>query len=718
MTTPLPTALDYAAKGWRIVPIRPGEKRPALNGWQNIATSDPELITEWFTGPYHDHGIGIATGPETGIFVLDVDITDTKAGDETLADLEEHYGRLPETLMSITGSGGWHLLFNYPAGQEIRNDAGRRLGPGLDIRGIGGQIVAPPTIHPNGNAYQWDEGCQTIADAPQWLLELLTTPEPTQPPTSPTKPSDTDSVAARYNQQPNWPQLLNADGWTLAATLPTGETQWTRPGKDPREGISATVGHEGRDILTVFTSSIPWLPEDSYSRFGYYACRQHTGNRSEAATQLVSQETQTLDNYFTNQLITPEPATEPPENRIELAHLVDWNKLWTDDRPDQEWLAEPIVPKGRAIALYAPAKAGKSTIVLAIVAAVATGGRILGQTRATPTNVLYLDYEMTEDDLIERLTELGYGPQDNLEKLHYALLPSLPPLDTIGGATALLHLCDQTKAELVVVDTFGRAVEGDEDKADTVRAFYRHTGLSLKARGIAVIRTDHSGKSVEKGMRGSSAKADDVDVVWQLSRTNTNKGDGIRLNRTHSRLSWVPQDIRISRIETDHGYDYVIDAQDQTWADGTRQDADLLDTLNIPIEMSSRNASAIIRSTEHKMSDKRIRTAVEFRKLASRSQETMRLRAGITTATTDNRRGGRGENQSAAPTPPRQPAAPPQTPAPSAAVANPQVTAPQNPAAPDHQSAATNPSQTGRERPHKGTHVPETPEATQTTPLF
>ena len=89
MTTPLPTALDYAARGWRIVPIRPGEKRPALTNWQNIASNDRDLITEWFTGPYSDHGIGIATGPDTGIFVLDVDITDTKAGDETLADLEQ-----------------------------------------------------------------------------------------------------------------------------------------------------------------------------------------------------------------------------------------------------------------------------------------------------------------------------------------------------------------------------------------------------------------------------------------------------------------------------------------------------------------------------------------------------------------------------------------------------------------------------------------------------
>jgi hypothetical protein len=713
MTSPLPTALDYATKGWRIVPIRPGEKRPALTNWQNIATADPELITEWFTGPYHDHGIGIATGPETGFFVLDVDITDTKAGDETLADLEEQYGRLPETLMSITGSGGWHLLFTYPTGQEIRNDAGRRLGPGLDIRGIGGQIVAPPTIHPNGNAYQWDHGCQTIADAPQWLLELLTTPEPTQPPPSPAKPSDTDSIAARYNQQTTWSQLLQQDGWTLAASLPTGETQWTRPGKDIREGISATCGHEGRDILTTFTSSIPWLPEDSYSRFGYYACRHHNGNRSAAATHLLTQETQTLDNYFTNQLITPEPTPElTTETRIELAHLVDWTKLWTDDRPDEEWLAEPIIPKGRAIALYAPAKAGKSTITLAIVAAVATGSRILGQTRATPTNVLYLDYEMTEDDLIERLTELGYGPQDNLEKLHYALLPSLPPLDTIEGATALLHLVDQTKAELVVVDTFGRAVEGDEDRADTVRAFY------LKARGVAVLRTDHSGKSVEKGMRGSSAKADDVDIVWQLSRTNTNKGDGVRLNRTHSRLSWVPQDIRISRIETDHGHDYVIDAQDQAWPDGTRQDADLLQSLNLPDNPGFNTTKTAVREAGHKMRDSRIRTALKFRKQAANSQEHMRLTAGITNNSQAHKRVGRAANDRDALDGTRQRDAQGEKWDAPDALTKPHVTDSENRDAVDPERDAVAASQTGRERVYEGTRsLPATPD-TQTQPLF
>jgi hypothetical protein len=310
---------------------------------------------------------------------------------------------------------------------------------------------------------------------------------------------------------------------------------------------------------------------------------------------------------------------------------------------------------------------------------------------------------MTEDDLIERLTELGYGPQDNLEKLHYALLPSLPPLDTIEGANALLHLVDQTKAELVVVDTFGRAVEGDEDRADTVRAFYRHTGLSLKARGVAVLRTDHSGKSVEKGMRGSSAKADDVDIVWQLSRTNTNKGDGVRLNRTHSRISWVPPDIRISRIETDHGHDYIIDAQDQQWADGTRQDADLLDTLELPHNAGFNATKNAVREAGHKMRDSRIRTA---------------LTAGITDNSQAHKRVGRAANDRDALDGTRQRDAQGEKWDAPDALTKPHVTAPQNRDAQDTERDAVAASQTGRVPPHRGTRSEATPETQQTTPLF
>jgi hypothetical protein len=201
---------------------------------------------------------------------------------------------------------------------------------------------------------------------------------------------------------------------------------------------------------------------------------------------------------------------------------------------------------------------------------------------------------MTEADLLERLGELGYGPDDDLSRLHYALLPSLPPLDTREGANAILGLVDKTGAQLAIIDTFGRAVEGDEDSADTVRAFYRHTGLALKAKGVTYLRTDHSGKDTSKGQRGSSAKNDDVDLVWRLTRTDTKEGEGVRLERTHSRISWVPQEIKIQRITTDDGYSYEIDRNAATYPDGTRQHADILRQHGIDGTWSKRDAHLIM----------------------------------------------------------------------------------------------------------------------------
>jgi hypothetical protein len=484
-----------------------------------------------------------------------------------------------------------------PAGVTIRNNAATALGPGLDIRGEGGQCVAPPTIHPNGRPYEWEGGeIGEIAAAPKWLIGLLTArAEPTPAPAS-TSSGDSESVAARYNEQTTWSQLLSSDGWTLAQTMPDGEQRWVRPGKDAREGISATVGHGGGGQLTVFSSSIAWLPEGSYSRFGYYACRHHQGDRSAAASRLYELDMAPVNALLDSITVTDithddmPDVTPTPTDRVELAHLVDWQKFWNQDHADEEWLAYPVIPKGRAIALYAPAKAGKSTIVLAVAAAVATGRRVLGQRRAEQVDVLYLDYEMTEADLLERLGELGYGPDDDLSRLHYALLPSLPPLDTREGANAILGLVDKTGAQLAIIDTFGRAVEGDEDSADTVRAFYRHTGLALKAKGVTYLRTDHSGKDTSKGQRGSSAKNDDVDLVWRLTRTQSKDGDGVKIERTHSRISWVPQELKINRVITDVGYDYQIDRNAAMFPDGTGPNMELLKAAGITADWTERKA--------------------------------------------------------------------------------------------------------------------------------
>jgi len=113
------------------------------------------------------------------------------------------------------------------------------------------------------------------------------------------------------------------------------------------------------------------------------------------------------------------------------------------------------------------------------------------------------------------------------------------------GAAALAALVDGIAAQasgrhlVAFIDTMSRAVHGEENSADTYRAFYNHTGIELKRRGITWCRLDHAGKEGDRGQRGSSAKGDDVDVVWRLKAQD----NGVALKRELSRMAWVPETV-------------------------------------------------------------------------------------------------------------------------------------------------------------------------------
>lgn len=617
-------AHQYHQLGWAPLPLPRGQKASPPTGTTGADGKWPTAddIDAW--AATNTGNIALRLPPT--VIGIDVDDYDGKDGGGTLTNLEGQYGTLPPTWVSTSRGNGTSgiRLYRIPDGVRLPGV----LGPGIDvIQHHHRYMVVTPSTHPSGGRYRlYDPSGNRAVRPPSvdelpelptaWLdqLRLDKTPTPIADTPRPT-PVDQDSIAERINNDHDWHQVLVADGWTLHQHR-NGETHWTRPGKT--DGTSAIL-HEPGGPFVVFSTSMPalqhgWAERDghwSYSLFGYLAATRHHGNRSDCARtyrqQLNAVDAQ-LHTFNTAPAATAALDGTSPDIDT-YAHLVDWRQFWTSDHTDEDWLAYPLIPRGRSIALYAPAKAGKSTIVLSAIAALATGNSIWGNPPASPAHVLYLDYEMTEADLMERLVDLGYGPDDNLEHLHYALLPSLPPLDTPAGAHALLNLAEHCHAQLVVVDTFGRAVAGDEDKADTVRAFYRHTGLALKAKGIAVLRTDHAGKDVDRGQRGSSAKADDVDVVWSLKR---NEG-GVQLTRTHSRVSWGPSELLIHRIE-DGGTTTYRTLLDEQYPAGTKDIVKHLDTLNVPIEASARKAAQALRDAGHKARNDVVRAAQQARR--------------------------------------------------------------------------------------------------------
>ncbi|MEU6544079.1 bifunctional DNA primase/polymerase, partial [Streptomyces sp. NPDC046859] len=192
----LTAALDAASHDWRVFPLIPGDKRPAVSDWETRATTDPDRITRaWSVAAFN---VGIATGP-SGLVVIDLDkpkhpgdtppaawaeygVTD---GADVLAVLCERHGQpFPADTYTVrTWSGGTHLYFAAPEGEPLRNTAGdsaRGLGWKVDTRAWGGLVVGAGSTFAG---HPYEVTCNTpVAPLPEWLAELLR-PAPLPPQT-------------------------------------------------------------------------------------------------------------------------------------------------------------------------------------------------------------------------------------------------------------------------------------------------------------------------------------------------------------------------------------------------------------------------------------------------------------------------------------------------------------------------------------------------------
>jgi len=174
----LTAALSLASHGKLIFPLQVRGKIPLTTHGCKDATTDQATLTRWWEQQWPDANIGLATGPASGVFVLDVD---GEEGEASLRALEAEHGALPATAESLTGGGGRHLFFKWPQSGVVKNSAGK-LGACLDVRGEGGYVVMPPSVHPSGRKYVWsvDSGDQ-IVPAPAWLLHLIANPQGKRP---------------------------------------------------------------------------------------------------------------------------------------------------------------------------------------------------------------------------------------------------------------------------------------------------------------------------------------------------------------------------------------------------------------------------------------------------------------------------------------------------------------------------------------------------------
>jgi len=185
MTTeaPLAYALAYAKRGWPAFPLhtpigdacscghvcdRIGKHPRTARGLLD-ATTDQAMIYKWWRD-WPAANIGIACGP-AGLAVVDID--PRHGGDQSLADLIEKHGPLPETVETITGGGGRHILFKNPNGLVVKS---KTIAAGLDMKAGGGYICAPPSLHASGRLYQFEFSRHpkgtALAPLPAWLAVM------------------------------------------------------------------------------------------------------------------------------------------------------------------------------------------------------------------------------------------------------------------------------------------------------------------------------------------------------------------------------------------------------------------------------------------------------------------------------------------------------------------------------------------------------------------
>src|SRR5712691_3900001 len=149
--------LRLAAEGLRLFPIIPRDKKPLVPDWPHLATTSEEQLKTW-AEEFPSCNWAMATGRESGVFVLDFD---GEAGRAAFVSLVEQNGHEWARTRSVKTPRGGHLYFRYPeGGVEIRNSAGK-VAPGVDVRGEGGYVLIPPSIHPSGQPYTWIESPST-----------------------------------------------------------------------------------------------------------------------------------------------------------------------------------------------------------------------------------------------------------------------------------------------------------------------------------------------------------------------------------------------------------------------------------------------------------------------------------------------------------------------------------------------------------------------------
>ena len=477
-------ALNYAKMGLCVIPLKPRGKRPYFDNWPEIATSDIDTVTRWWQ-QNPSANVGIATGKKSRLFVLDVD--PKNGGDESFQSLTYKYGA-PETWRDITGSGGFHLFFRYP-NFPVGNAAG--IWPGIDIRGDGGQVVAPPSIHPDtGKRYEWD-GLEEIKwnslhDAPDWVLDALQ-------PHAKHAPGEALAIEEKIHKGVQHMTLVSLAGALrrmglneaeiFPALMQVNQTRCEQPGPEDniRQIAHSMMRYAPADKDLWKTASTVWRER---------AKIEHQNERRKAAI------------------------LEDPLNATTMSGRTVFNL----PQNDPEMVIENTLYYGYTILAGRP-KGGKSWLGLQIALAVANGAPLRGADSRgiNPGRVEYLALEDSPRRTSLRMHRI-LQDKDSIMLDNIDFIYNSRPMDK-GGMDSLDARLLERKPTLVVIDTLRAFINGGPSGTDIVMQEYAAADkihkLAEKHR-CAVLALHHTNKL--GSIAGTYGMIAGADAVWLFKR--------------------------------------------------------------------------------------------------------------------------------------------------------------------------------------------------------
>lgn len=371
---------DYINYGWSILPVKPDEKRPYMTNWlQYTRTKAPrETVQNWFRS-LSGAGVGAVTGRISNMVVLDVEHW-------CKIPIEELLKKYPTQMVARSGSGGYHLYYTYPQGvSKVSNRVG--IFEGADLRADGGFIVLPPTVHPNGNRYEWIQR-GPLGAFPMALLDLRSQP------------------------------TIQNEGWIVEALRGVSEggrndTCARLAGYFFKKGMTADIVEAL--LLDWNERNDPPMPVREVRTTLRSIERSHSG----ADSQFTSVQ---FENDHTHE--------EQKESSFDVMRMCDYVKGYGGD--GVQWLVQDWLPDASITFLISPPESYKTWILLDLAVSVSAGVPFLG---SYPVNsvgpTLIIQQEDSHSGLTDRLAliveqKLGLTAKIEGDNWQVPMMPDLP----------------------------------------------------------------------------------------------------------------------------------------------------------------------------------------------------------------------------------------------------------------------------------------------------